>query len=193
VCFPIQNRFTDNVADGQASDSLWDIPITYASLVHPSDTRPKFWLRLRQVNVLIDELTPESYFLVNVKQTGYYRVQYDEPNWMLIANELSHGNFSAIPPNSRAMLIDDAAVFFETKILNIRILLELIKYLQHDVSRKDDEENFSLLSHRREQFVEINKFTGVRVFLTFFSSSSSRRNMLSLRSITFPGWLPQII
>lgn len=181
MCFLIQNRFTDNVADGQASDSLWSIPISYASLVHPSDTRPKFWLRQRQVEVLIDEVTPKSYFLVNVKQTGYYRVQYDEPNWMLIASELSHGNFSAIPPNSRAMLIDDAAVFFESKILNIRILLELIKYLQHDVSRRDDEEKFQLLSHRREQFVEINKFTGVRVFSEFFSSSFSLPYTLSDR------------
>jgi aminopeptidase N len=89
----------------------------------------------------LDDVLPTSYFLVNLKQTGYYRVQYDEANWMLIANELSHGNFSAIPPNSRAMLIDDAAVFFENKILNIRILLELLKYLEHDVS-EDREENF---------------------------------------------------
>jgi hypothetical protein len=60
--------------------------------------------------------------------------RYDEVNWMLIANELSHGNFSLIPPNSRAMLIDDAAVFFETKILKIRFLLEILKYLERDVS-----------------------------------------------------------
>lgn len=84
----------------------------------------------------LDEVDPDSYFLVNIKQTGYFRVRYDEANWMLIARELSHGNFSTISPNSRAMLIDDAAVFFESKILNIRILLELIKYLQHDVSER---------------------------------------------------------
>lgn len=84
----------------------------------------------------LENVDPNSYLIMNIKQTGYYRVQYDEPNWMLIANELSHGNFSAIPPNSRAMLIDDAAVFFEKKILQIRILLELIKYLQHDVSER---------------------------------------------------------
>lgn len=88
----------------------------------------------RQIEILLDEVRPDSYFLVNVKQSGYYRVQYDDANWMLIANELSHGNFSAIPPNNRAMLIDDAHVFFENKILNIRILLELVKYLEHDVS-----------------------------------------------------------
>lgn len=182
MCFLVQNRFTDNVADGHVWDSLWNVPITYASLVHPSETRPKFWLRQRELEITVNDVTPDSYFLVNVKQSGYYRVQYDEPNWMLIANELSHGNFTAIPPNSRAMLIDDAAVFFENKILNIRIFLELIKYLEHDVSQKNEGKIFSLLSHRRGQFVEINKFTR---FLTFFSLLSS--TTAALRSITFPG------
>lgn len=89
----------------------------------------------RQMEVYVEEVKPDSYFLVNTKQTGYYRVHYDDANWMLIANELSYGNFSLIPPNSRAMLIDDAAVFFENKILKVRILLELIKYLQNDVRK----------------------------------------------------------
>lgn len=130
-----QNRFTDTVADGIEWDSLWYIPITYSSKVDPtSDTTPKFWMDQREMEITVKDVRPDSYFLVNVKQTGYYRVQYDEANWMLIANELSHGNFSTIPPNSRAMLIDDACVFFESKILNIRIVLELLKYLEHDVS-----------------------------------------------------------
>lgn len=129
-----QNRFTDFVADGKVWDELWHIPITYASKANPTiESRPKFWMSQREMEITLDDVRMDSYFIVNIKQTGYYRVQYDEPNWMLIANELSHGNFSSIPPNSRAMLIDDAAVFFENKILKIRILLELIKYLEHDV------------------------------------------------------------
>lgn len=88
----------------------------------------------REIEIKLEEVKPDSYLIVNTKQTGYYRVQYDDANWMLIAKELSHGNFSTIPPNSRAMVIDDAAVFFENKILHIRIFLELIKYLEHDVS-----------------------------------------------------------
>lgn len=116
-------------------DSLWHIPITYASKANPTiETRPKFWLSERQTEIELDEVKPNSYLLVNLKQTGYYRVQYDDANWMLIAEELSHGNFSTIPPNNRAMLIDDAAAFVEKDMLQIRILLELVKYLEYDVS-----------------------------------------------------------
>lgn len=129
-----QNRFTDLLVDGNVSDTLWHIPITYASKANPAmETLPKFWMSRRETEIRLYDVKPNSYFLVNIKQTGYYRVQYDEANWMLIANELSHGNFSSIPTNSRAMLIDDAAVFFENKILKIRVLLELIKYLENDV------------------------------------------------------------
>ena len=134
--FIYQNRFTDYVVDGKVWDSLWHIPITYTSKVNSTEkNRPNFWLSQRTMEITIDEVKPDSYFLVNTMQTGYYRVQYDEVNWMLIAGELSHGNFSKIHPNSRAMLIDDASVFFENKILKIRVLLELMKYLEHDVRR----------------------------------------------------------
>lgn len=113
----------------------WHIPITYASKANPTvDTRPKFWLSGRETEIELDEVTPSDYLLVNLKQTGYYRVRYDDANWMLIARELSRGNFSAIPPNNRAMLIDDAAAFVEKSMLPIRILLELVKYLEYDVS-----------------------------------------------------------
>lgn len=133
--FTFQNRFTNSIVDDEVRDSLWHIPITYASKANPAiETRPKFWLSGREAEIELDEVKPNSYLLVNLKQAGYYRVRYDDANWMLIAEELSHGNFSAIPPNNRAMLIDDAAAFVEKNLLPIRILLELVKYLEYDVS-----------------------------------------------------------
>jgi aminopeptidase N len=120
-------------------DSIWHIPITYASKVTNSsfnENKPRFWLQQKETEITLNELRSDSYFLVNVQQVGYYRVQYDDSNWELIAKELSEGNFSMISANSRAMLIDDASVFFEMKILKLRILLEIIKYLEHDVSKK---------------------------------------------------------
>lgn len=113
----------------------WHIPITYASITNPNPgTKPTFWMPAeKEMEVTLNDVKESSWFLVNIKQTGYYRVQYDDANWMLIANELYHGNYTLISPNNRAQLIDDASVFFENKILNIRIVLELMKYLQHDV------------------------------------------------------------
>lgn len=104
---------------------------------------------------LNEQLSYKTYFLVNVEQVGYYRVLYDDTNWILIANELSHGNLSLIPPKSRAMLIDDASVFVEKGILRFRILLELIKYLEHEVSHTHTELVY-LLPHREQESHKIH-------------------------------------
>jgi aminopeptidase N len=75
ISIGFQNRFTDSIADGVVHDSLWHIPISYSSKANPTlETKPKFWLSQRKVERTIDEVTPDSFFLVNIKQTGYYRV-----------------------------------------------------------------------------------------------------------------------
>lgn len=94
------------------------------------------WIeREREIEISINEIKPNDYLIVNIDQTGYYRVMYDESNWQLIINELNKGNFTFISPNTRAMLIDDAAVFVETEILQMRLFLEIIQYLEHEVRK----------------------------------------------------------
>lgn len=114
-------------------DTLWHIPITYISKRHAHDLKPKFWMpKVRQYEILIDDLRPDSHLIVNVDRMGYYRVQYDEANWMLIANELSRAD-SKISTITRAMLMNDAAVFLAANTLRARLFLELMKHLEHDV------------------------------------------------------------
>jgi aminopeptidase N len=95
------------------------------------------WMpKIRQMEVTLKDLKPNSYFLVNVDRIGFYRVLYDEANWMLIANELLRMESSSstnISPNSRAMLINDAAIFFNNNMLRVRVFLELLRHLKNNV------------------------------------------------------------
>lgn len=119
---------------------MWFIPITYTSKSHSIySLQPKIWLQKQQtLDILIDDLNPSSYFLVNIERMGYYRVQYDESNWMLISNELSRMDPSSnISPISRAMLMNDATIFLTRNMLRARIFLELMKHLEHDVRMKE--------------------------------------------------------
>ncbi|KAL7025611.1 hypothetical protein ACKWTF_013562 [Chironomus riparius] len=126
-----QKRFTDDIKNGTEYNELWSIPITYSTKSNPNTlTPPQFWLHSRQMELNISGLGSNDYIIANVEQKGYYRVMHDEPNWVLIAKELEEGNFNHIPPNTRAMLIDDAAAFVEKEILDIRIFLDIIKYLK---------------------------------------------------------------
>lgn len=114
---------------------FWHIPITYTSKLRPNNsTVPQFWLSESYDEGTIIDLRPSHYFIVNTNQIGYFRVMYDNANWMLIAQELNSGDFDEISPNTRAMLIDDAATFVNCGILEMQIFLELISYLKNEVS-----------------------------------------------------------
>ncbi|XP_070494110.1 aminopeptidase N-like isoform X2 [Chironomus tepperi] len=132
-------RFTQKpftMSSKNLSNFLWFIPVTYTS---KSDSeyslQPKIWLQKQKtIDILIDTLHPSSYFLVNIERIGYYRVQYDEANWMLISEELSRMDPSSnISPISRAMLMNDATIFLTRNMLRVRIFLELMKHLEHDI------------------------------------------------------------
>lgn len=119
---------------------MWSIPITYTLKSHLTySLEPKIWLQKQEIlEILIDDLHPSSYFLVNIERMGYYRVQYDEANWMLISKELSRMDPSSnISPISRAMLMNDASIFLTRNMLRARIFLELMKHLEHDVRMKE--------------------------------------------------------
>ena len=136
-----QNRFKTPINRNKIHNATWHIPITFTFKSNsPNDQLRTKWLsKARQMEIEINDLQPRSYLLVNVDRIGFYRVQYDVPNWILIANELSHGNLS-ISPASRAMLINDAGIFYMSGILNVRIFLELLRHLRNSVSK------FSLFS-----------------------------------------------
>ncbi|KAG5670371.1 hypothetical protein PVAND_000642 [Polypedilum vanderplanki] len=124
-----QKAFTNNF--DKTSSQLWHIPITYST---PNGTISNFWINKKnQIEIPMDDLSSKQYLLVNVDQTGYYRVNYDDANWMLLAKELNSENFENFSPNTRAMLIDDAGTFSKELNIKITLFLELIKYLENEI------------------------------------------------------------
>lgn len=119
---------------------MWHIPVSYVT-EHRSRNilKPNFWIpKVKSFEIEIDDLRPSTYLLVNAERTGYYRVQYDEANWILISKELSRMDPSSnISPISRAMLMNDAAIFLMNNMLRARIFLELMKHLEHDVRMRE--------------------------------------------------------
>lgn len=73
----------------------------------------------------------DEWLLVNVRQTGYYRVNYDESNWNMLTDQL-HDNCNIIPVENRAQLIDDAASLANAELLDYKILLNILSYLRND-------------------------------------------------------------
>lgn len=90
----------------------WHVPISYSTQVENSDfqnTSAAFWM-----NSSTSQFTPQTpivpsqnFLIVNVQQTGYYRVNYDATNWKLITKQLTHSP-KTIHTLNRAQLVDDA-------------------------------------------------------------------------------------
>lgn len=141
-------------------EPLWWIPITYThgGALRFNDTRPHHWLPKTKAVTLTGLKVPSNeWLLVNVQETGYYRVNYDIRNWDMITKHLMHEKkFKEIAPANRAQLIDDVLNLANGGYLSYGIALNVTRYLKHEVD-----------------FVPLS--AGIKVcskFILFFSLSS---------------------
>ena len=112
----------------------WWIPISYTNPGgNFSNTVPKFWLQPNtnqpiQHNV---DLPNDQALIVNVRQTGFYRVNYDQQNWKLIEEALK-SDHTSIHATNRAQILNDAFRLAEVGFLNYSTALGLTNYLQKE-------------------------------------------------------------
>lgn len=127
-----ERYFTD--IQSQQSASIWWIPYNYASasVANFSDTTAVWWLNAREETFNNPTTLHTDWFLLNKRQTGYYRVKYDLQNYKLLAAQLDK-DFERIHLASRSQLIDDAFDFARTERLGYDVAFDLIKYLEHEV------------------------------------------------------------
>lgn len=118
-------------------DGSWWIPLNIATKDNPTfyvtSANEKLSLRGEASKAVsvgdIEGFNPENWYILNVQQTGYYRVNYDEANWNRIIHQL-HDDASVVHALSRAALIDDVFVLSKTGDVNYEIALELSQYLR---------------------------------------------------------------
>ncbi|XP_050465476.1 aminopeptidase N-like [Cataglyphis hispanica] len=71
----------------------------------------------------------DKWFIANILQTGYYRVNYDNDNWMMIAYYLNSEKYENIHVINRAQIIGDAFHLMMEEKLDSAIFWELASYL----------------------------------------------------------------
>jgi len=70
---------------------------------------------------------------LNLFSVGFYRVNYDENNWLLLMDYLNSENYEKIHAVNRAQLLDDALNLARAGVLNYRTALDLTQYLEKEV------------------------------------------------------------
>ncbi|GBP46445.1 Aminopeptidase N [Eumeta japonica] len=116
---------------------LWWIPISYTTAGERNftSTRPGLWMRGVRSYVADLKLGADQWLVVNIQQTGFYRVNYDEKNWKLLIGVLEDpSRFEQIHPINRAQIVDDAMNLALTGRLDYWIALNVTSYLVHERS-----------------------------------------------------------
>ena len=105
-----QRRFLSDGSDGPNDRPYkWWVPITFTGKSNSdfSNTKPAEWLADDGLKLVIDNAPPLSdWAICNIQQTGYYRVNYDNHNWLLLIQQLVEDH-AAIHQVNRAQLLDD--------------------------------------------------------------------------------------
>lgn len=118
--------------------TTWWIPINVATK-NKSDftkTSPDDWIlntkaHNLQLNPSIDT-TNGDWIILNKQETGFYRVNYDDNNWMNIIKALKSNESETIHRINRAQLIDDSFNLARAGELNYDTPLKLIQYLSNE-------------------------------------------------------------
>ncbi|KAK5641264.1 hypothetical protein RI129_009811 [Pyrocoelia pectoralis] len=115
--------------NNQTEPGKWMIPINYATKLHPSFsiTTPDAWLTTPTGTITVPDLQDDEWLIVNKQQTGYYRVNYDERNWGLIADTLRNDP-DLIHPLSRAKLVYDCRFLMSTEDISPAVCGNLETY-----------------------------------------------------------------
>ncbi|XP_053977131.1 thyrotropin-releasing hormone-degrading ectoenzyme-like isoform X2 [Hylaeus volcanicus] len=108
---------------------FWYIPLSYIDENGNWSSPTITWFQSEPKFAIDNVASNESWVLFNINKTGYYRVHYDERNWMLLNIALQE-NHDLFPPETRASLIDDVFSLAAIGLIKYEIVFDFIKYMQ---------------------------------------------------------------
>lgn len=77
----------------------------------------------------IPEFDGSQWYIFNIQQIGYYRVNYEQSNWQEIIKILNSNDYTKIHVLNRAQLVDDALTLAFDGYLSYDIALGVVSYL----------------------------------------------------------------
>ncbi|KAK7063250.1 hypothetical protein SK128_000615 [Halocaridina rubra] len=129
---------TTKPSSGTANSSSetvgWWVPITYTSQSNPNfnRTHTQQWMSDDRKSLQITGLpNMTQWIIINVQETGYYRVNYDSATWKMLHEQLK-SNHSVIHLINRAQLLDDALNLARGGLLDYPTALTITAYLEKE-------------------------------------------------------------
>nr|APA34011.1 seminal fluid protein [Nilaparvata lugens] len=108
----------------------WEIPLTYVTSNNPSEVH-RTWLHLHDNSTSIDLPEGTKWVKFNLRQKGYYRVNYTSEGWKALSDLLIN-NHEVLSAADRASLLNDAFSLASAGYLNYNTALSLLKYISKE-------------------------------------------------------------
>uniref|UniRef100_A0A6Q2YEI1 Aminopeptidase n=1 Tax=Esox lucius TaxID=8010 RepID=A0A6Q2YEI1_ESOLU len=143
----------------------WIVPIRW---MKTGKEQSLTWLKTRTANMTDMKVIENEWVLANLNVSGYYRVNYDVPNWERLLNVLNTTPES-IPVINRAQLIDDAFNLARAKYIDTILALRTTKYLKTEKeympweSALNNLDFFYLMFDRSEVFGYMQAYLKIQV------------------------------
>ncbi|XP_071648693.1 aminopeptidase N-like isoform X2 [Temnothorax longispinosus] len=139
--FPVLSVEVEEAYIQITNDGDWMVPLTNTTqrYLDFNDISTIKWLNSgKNYRMLIDSKLSlkDTWVIFNIQQTGYYRVNYNDENWLKIARYLNSKNYKKIHVLNRAQIIDDAFHLMIAKKLKFSIFCDLSKYLSQETDYK---------------------------------------------------------
>ncbi|CAL7935733.1 unnamed protein product [Xylocopa violacea] len=146
-----QERFFLNTQN--ASTYIWHIPITWTNLNNPNFEYiiVSYWFNESHSTV---QLPSNDLYVINLQQSGFYRVNYDAQTWERIIDFLKSDRYKLIHEINRATLIDDLLNLGKAGRVNYSIVLSAMQYLRNETNYIPWRAFFNGLTYLQKQFEE---------------------------------------
>lgn len=124
--------------ESKEDENSWYIPLSYTTGSSPNFDNPKFidfFANGTSEKILpAIEFDGSEWFIFNLHQLGYYRVNYDENNWKKIIKILNSDDYDKIHVLNRAQLVDDAMTFASDGVISYNIAFGIVSYLSRETN-----------------------------------------------------------
>ncbi|XP_071941704.1 aminopeptidase N-like isoform X2 [Antedon mediterranea] len=139
----------------------WYVQVSYFD--DSSNVRSNRWLNKGPDSFDLLGSNPDWYIL-NDKQSGYYRVNYDQANWDALKTQLET-NSTVFPDENKAALIDDAFNLARAGLLEQVTALSLTTFLKDDLSYIPWEATLTVMSYVQDMFSRYEGYGALEIYM----------------------------
>ncbi|XP_068814489.1 aminopeptidase N [Struthio camelus] len=160
---------TSKVDRPSAFNYTWIIPITWQT---SNSTEKKYWLEDVSATYNEFKVSGPNWLLLNLRVSGYFRVNYNQENWDQLLHQLS-SNHQVIPVINRAQIIDDAFNLARAKYIGVTVALNTTRFLSKETAYMpwqaalNNLNYFELMFDRSEVFGVMTKYIRKQVLPLF--------------------------